>query len=188
MRAWRRGDCRAMSGVVGETLDYPPIWDARHRARSTRPSRAAAAQWSLLNKPYGVLCQFSDDGSRADARRFHRRARRVSGRPARRRQRRARRAHRERRAAGAHRVAARTSSRKTYWVQVEGTPNRAQLAALRAGVDLRDGRTRPRAGARDRRAGRRCGRAIRRSACAARFRPRGSRSCSPKAATGRCGG
>jgi 23S rRNA pseudouridine2457 synthase len=32
---------------------------------------------------------------------------------------------------------------KTYWVQVEGDPAASQLAALRAGVDLRDGRTRP---------------------------------------------
>ncbi|WP_370303360.1 pseudouridine synthase [Pseudooceanicola sp.] len=32
---------------------------------------------------------------------------------------------------------------KTYWVQVEGTPEDAALAALRNGVDLKDGRTRP---------------------------------------------
>jgi 23S rRNA pseudouridine2457 synthase len=32
---------------------------------------------------------------------------------------------------------------KTYWVQVEGTPTDAQLAALRAGVALSDGPTRP---------------------------------------------
>ena len=32
---------------------------------------------------------------------------------------------------------------KTYWVQVEGEPGPAQLAALQAGVDLRDGPTRP---------------------------------------------
>ena len=32
---------------------------------------------------------------------------------------------------------------KTYWVQVEGQPTRAALEAVREGVDLADGRTRP---------------------------------------------
>jgi len=32
---------------------------------------------------------------------------------------------------------------KTYWVQVEGEPGRATLATLRAGVELNDGMTRP---------------------------------------------
>lgn len=32
---------------------------------------------------------------------------------------------------------------KGYWLQVEGIPDDAALAALRAGVPLRDGRTRP---------------------------------------------
>ncbi|SFL51586.1 pseudouridine synthase [Shimia aestuarii] len=32
---------------------------------------------------------------------------------------------------------------KTYWVQVEGLPDAAALDALRKGVDLKDGRTKP---------------------------------------------
>jgi len=32
---------------------------------------------------------------------------------------------------------------KTYWAQVEGVPDKAALQALRTGVELKDGRTRP---------------------------------------------
>lgn len=32
---------------------------------------------------------------------------------------------------------------KTYWAQVEGTPDEAALSTLASGVDLKDGRTRP---------------------------------------------
>jgi len=44
----------------------------------------------------------------------------------------------------AHRITdPRHKRRKTYLVQVEGTPTGAQLQALRDGVELNDGRTRP---------------------------------------------
>ncbi len=44
----------------------------------------------------------------------------------------------------AHRITdPRHKLRKTYLVQVEGTPTDAQLQALRDGIDLNDGRTRP---------------------------------------------
>ncbi len=44
----------------------------------------------------------------------------------------------------AHRITdPRHKRRKTYLVQVEGAPTEAQLQALRDGVDLNDGRTRP---------------------------------------------
>ncbi|WP_323767369.1 pseudouridine synthase [Marinovum sp.] len=43
-----------------------------------------------------------------------------------------------------HRIAhPKAKQPKTYWVQVEGLPDDAALAALRAGVTLKDGRTRP---------------------------------------------
>ena len=76
---------------------------------------------------------------------------------------------------------------KVYWVQVERVPTDDALARLRAGVALKDGPTRP---ARARRIeeppGLWCG--TRRSGGARRSPPRGSRSRSPRGATGRCGG
>ena len=42
-----------------------------------------------------------------------------------------------------HLTAPRAKTWKTYWVQVEGTPTDAGLEALRAGVLLNDGLTRP---------------------------------------------
>lgn len=95
-----------------------------------------------LHKPYGVLCQFSTEAERASLADY------VSVRgvyPAGRLD-----ADSEglvlltddgalqaRIADPRHKLA------KTYWVQVEGEPDEAALGALRRGVELKDGRTRP---------------------------------------------
>ncbi|WP_147653267.1 pseudouridine synthase [Vulcaniibacterium gelatinicum] len=97
-----------------------------------------------LNKPYGVLCQFTDRSTPP------RRTLAAFGLPA------------GVYPAGrldfdseglllltddgalAHRLTdPRHKQPKTYWVQVEGTPRAEQLAALRHGVVLGDGPTRP---------------------------------------------
>ena len=96
----------------------------------------------LFNKPYGVLSQFTDSSGRptlADylpvkgvypAGRLDHDSEGLllltdSGRLQ-------------------HRIAEpRHALAKTYWVQVEGIPDDAALARLAAGVQLRDGRTRP---------------------------------------------
>ena len=97
-----------------------------------------------LNKPYGVLCQFTDRSTPP------RRTLAEFGLPP------------DVYAAGrldhdseglllltddgalAHRLTdPRHKEPKTYWVQVEGDPSDAQMEALRRGVDLNDGPTRP---------------------------------------------
>jgi 23S rRNA pseudouridine2457 synthase len=102
-----------------------------------------------FNKPYGVLCQFTDR-SGPDPDRPPRPTLAGFGLPA------------GVYAAGrldfdseglllltddgglAHRLTdPRHKLAKTYWVQVEGVPQAAQLEALRAGVALNDGPTRP---------------------------------------------
>jgi len=118
-------------------LRTPAIARDRHPARAARPPTV-----TLLNKPHGVLCQFSGDGSRPTLADFI--------------------AERDVYPAGrldadseglvvltadgalqARIASPRAKLPKTYWVQVEGTPDAAAVAALAAGVDLADGRTRP---------------------------------------------
>lgn len=102
-----------------------------------------------FNKPYGVLCQFTDN-SITDGSRPARRTLAGFGLPP------------DVYAAGrldfdseglllltddgalAHRLTdPRHKQPKTYWVQVEGEPSAGQLAALCEGLDLNDGRTLP---------------------------------------------
>jgi 23S rRNA pseudouridine2457 synthase len=96
----------------------------------------------LLNKPYGVLCQFSGGEGRQTLADF---VRVPDVYPA------------GRLDADSEGLVVLTADGalqariadprhklpKTYWVQVEGTPRDDQLAALAAGVDLADGRTAP---------------------------------------------
>ncbi len=96
----------------------------------------------LLNKPYGVLCQFTGDGARRTLRDFvHVPGMYPAGRLD---------ADSEGlvvlTADGAlqARIAdPRHKMRKTYWAEVEGVPAAGQIEALERGVALPDGPTRP---------------------------------------------
>ncbi|MEL6258466.1 MAG: pseudouridine synthase [Pseudomonadota bacterium] len=96
----------------------------------------------LFNKPYGVLSQFTDGGGRATLADYID----VSGVYA------AGRLDRDSEGLLVLTDDGRLQKRiadpqhkleKAYWVQVEGAPSAAALNALRSGVDLKDGRTRP---------------------------------------------
>jgi 23S rRNA pseudouridine2457 synthase len=121
-----------LSGILDDPATRAP------RARRPR----APVTVVLLNKPYGVLCQFSRDGPRPTLKDF---VPLPGVYPAGRLD-----ADSEGlvvlTADGA--LQARISSprhklRKTYWVQVEGTPTPPALAALASGVDLDGARSRP---------------------------------------------
>ena len=113
---------------------------------TSRRSRSAVAGVVLLNKPFGVLCQFSGGGARPTLRDF---VATPDVYPA------------GRLDADSEGLVVLTADgalqaritdpryklSKTYWVQVEGEPAAAQLAQLARGVSLPDGVTRP-AGAR----------------------------------------
>ncbi|MGB0901342.1 rRNA large subunit pseudouridine synthase E [Halocynthiibacter sp.] len=100
----------------------------------------------LLNKPYGVLSQFTDKGTEGSARETLSNYVDVpkvyaAGRL-------------DRDSEGLlvltddgklqNRIASpKFKKPKTYWVQVEGTPDASAIASLRKGVTLKDGITRP---------------------------------------------
>ncbi|MEO5766385.1 MAG: pseudouridine synthase [Casimicrobiaceae bacterium] len=110
--------------------------------RTTPKPRPERARVVLFNKPFGVLCQFSGDGARPTLKDFvdvpdvYPAGRldadseglvvlTADG------------------ALQARITSPRHKLPKAYWVQVEGTPEAAALAALRHGVDLGDFVTRP---------------------------------------------
>ena len=108
-----------------------------------RHSRTArASRLILLNKPYGVICQFSRSGAKPTLADFVR----IPGvYPA---------GRLDTDSEGlvvltddgalqARITDPRHKLEKTYWVQVEGVPTAEQLQRLQAGVDLPDGLTRP---------------------------------------------
>jgi 23S rRNA pseudouridine2457 synthase len=124
-------------------LDPPGCIRAR-RTTALNLGHADTPMLIALNKPYGVLCQFTDRSVPA------RRTLAEFGLPA------------DVYAAGrldhdseglllltddgalVHRITdPRHTLAKTYWVQVEGEPQMAQLARLSEGVTLNDGLTRP---------------------------------------------
>lgn len=127
----------------------PPLKRPSRGARGAAPSKlsslnkpAAKPRLLMLNKPYEVLCQFSDEQGRKTlkdfvdipdvypAGRLDRDSEGLllltnNGRL------------QARIADPRHKMA------KTYWVQVEGEPGAAQLEALQRGVELKDGLTAP---------------------------------------------
>ncbi|MEG0007465.1 MAG: pseudouridine synthase [Aeromonas sp.] len=141
----------SLSARTGGTARTAKVGTVTPRARTGNSERkpevaSADRKLLLLNKPYMVLCQFTDEGGRETLKDYiSEPGIYAAGRL-------------DRDSEGLllltndGKLQARLTqpgekTPKTYWVQVEGIPSEAALASLRAGVELNDGMTLP-AGAR----------------------------------------